>query len=196
MRTKLLSRLLLMGATMTTPIAAQVMPSAESSSFHLNVAATYTPARFSEVKGNSFWVQGGSVQVQARLGDRLGLVTDTRSFYTSNINSSGIGLTMITATAGPRYTLSFSSRRQISVFGQVLFGGAMALNGLFPHKSGLETSANSFAMIAGGGAEMRLTPRISLRAIEANQMRTYLPNGSSNVQGALLLGGGVVYWFK
>lgn len=196
MRTTVLSGLLLMGATTITPLAAQVIPAAESSAFHLNVAATYAPARFSEVKGNSFWVQGGSVQVQARLGNRVGLVTDARSFYTSNINSSGVGLTMITATVGPRYTLSFHAPRKISVFGQVLFGRAMALNGLFPHKSGLETTAGSFALLAGGGLEMRLTNRISVRAIEANRMRTHLPNGASNVQDALLLGGGVVYWFK
>lgn len=196
MRTDLVSRLLLMGALMATPVAAQVIPAAESSSFHLNVAATYSPARFGDVKGNSFWVQGGSVQVQARLGDRVGLVTDARSFYTSNINSTGVGLTMITATAGPRYTLSFNTRRKTSIFGQVLLGRAMALNGLFPHSSGLETTAGSFALLLGGGAEMRLTNRISVRAIEANRMRTHLPNGANNVQNALLLGGGVVYWFK
>lgn len=196
MHRKLISRLLLMGAMTAAPLAAQVIPAAESNSFHLNVAATYAPARFSQVKGDSFWVQGGSVQVQARLGDRLGVVTDARSFYTSNINSTGVGLTMITATAGPRYTLTFNSRRRISVFGQLLIGRAMAINGLFPHSSGLETSAGSLALLVGGGAEMRLTSRISVRAIEANKMRTHLPNGANNVQNALLFGGGVVYWFK
>jgi hypothetical protein len=39
MRTNLLSNLLLVGATMTTPLAAQVVPADESPGFHLNVAA-------------------------------------------------------------------------------------------------------------------------------------------------------------
>ena len=195
MRNNLLSWVLLMGATIATPLSAQVVPSAESGGgFHLNIAGTYSPARFSQVKGASFWVQGGSLQMQARLGSRLGLVTDARSFYTSNINSTGVGLTLITATAGPRYTLPIS--RNLSVFGQVLFGRAMAFNGLFPNGTHLETSANSFALLTGGGLEMRLTDRISLRAIEANRMRTHLPNGATNDQNALLLGGGIVYWFK
>ena len=64
MRTYLLCSLILVGATVTTPLAAQVVPAAESRGFHLNVAATYSPARFNQLGGNSFWVQGGGIQVQ------------------------------------------------------------------------------------------------------------------------------------
>lgn len=39
----LLSGLLLVAATMTTPLAAQVLPAEESPGFHLNVAATWSP---------------------------------------------------------------------------------------------------------------------------------------------------------
>jgi len=56
MRTYLLSSLLLVGATVATPLAAQVVPAAEAHGFHLNVAATYSPARFNQLNGNSFWV--------------------------------------------------------------------------------------------------------------------------------------------
>ncbi|MGA2910005.1 MAG: hypothetical protein ABSE36_20105 [Terracidiphilus sp.] len=195
MRTNLLCSLLLVGATVTTPLAAQVVPAAESRAFHLNVSATYSPGRFNELKGNSFWVQGGSIQVQARLGDHMGLVADARGLHTSDINSSGVGLDMITATAGPRYTFLLRQSK-VSFFVQGLAGRAMAFNGLFPQSSAFVTSANSLALLGGGGAEMTLSRRVVLRPFEANWLYTHLPNGTSNVQGALLLGAGITYWFK
>jgi hypothetical protein len=193
MRTNDLSKLLLMGAIMATPLAAQVGPSAESSSLHMSITATYTPARFGQVNGGSFWVQGGGFQIQARVGDRLGMVTDARTFHTSNINASGEGLSFTTITAGPQYTLPL--RRNMAVYGQFLFGGSMA-TGLFPQNSGLQTSASGLALFGGGGLEMRLSDRVFLRAIEADRMRTHLPNGVSNTQNALVLGAGIVYWFR
>jgi hypothetical protein len=195
MRTYLLSSLLLVGATVTAPLAAQVVPAADSHGFHLNVAATYSPARFNQLNGDSFWVQGGGVQVQARLGDHLGLVADARGLHTSDINSSGVGLDMITATIGPRYTFSLEHGK-LSLFGQGLVGEAIAFNGLFPHPPGLETSANSLAVIAGGGVEMSLSHRFAVRALEANWMHTQLPNGADNAQNALILGAGFVYRFR
>jgi hypothetical protein len=106
-----------------------------------------------------------------------------------------VGLDLITATIGPRYTLSFPQRK-LSVFGQGLVGEAMAFNGLFPHLPAAETSANSLALVAGGGVDMRLSHRIALRALEADWMRTQLPNGAKNRQDALFLGGGIVYRFR
>jgi hypothetical protein len=193
MRANYLGGVILVGIIITTPLAAQVVPAAESRVFHLNVSATYSLARFNELKGNSFWVQGGNIQVQAKLGDHLGVVADARGLHTSNINSSGVGLDMITATAGPRYTFK---QGKVSLFGQILAGRAMAFNGLFPHSPAMVTSANSLALIGGGGAEMMLSRRVALRAIEADWMYTHLPNGTSNVQSALVLSAGVAYWFR
>jgi hypothetical protein len=195
MRTYLLTSLLLVGATVTVPLSAQVEPAAESRAFHLNVAATYAPARFSDLKGNGFWIQGGGIQAQARLGDHVGLVADARGLHTSDINATGVGLDMITVAVGPRYTLSFAQRK-LSVFGQGLAGEAMAFNGLFPHPPHTDSSANSFAILAGGGVDMRLSRRIAVRAAEVNWMHTQLPNGAGNVQSALLFGAGISYWFK
>jgi hypothetical protein len=179
----------------TTPLAAQVVPSADSHGFHLSAAGSYSPVRFRELSGNSFWVQGGGIQVAARKGDHLGLVADARGFHTSNINSSGVGLDLITVTGGPRYSLSFAQHK-VSVFGQGLAGGAMAFNGLFPHLPSAQTTASSFAWLAGGGVDMRFSHRFAVRAIEANWMHTQLPNGAGNEQSALILGAGIVYHFR
>ena len=195
MRTYLLCKLLLVGATIATPLAAQVVPAAESPAFHLNVTATYNPARFSELKGNSFWLEGGGIQVQARMGEHIGVVADARGLHSSNINSTGVGLDMITATAGPRYTFSLKQDK-VSLFVEGMAGKAMAFNGLFPHPSAFVTSASSLALLGGGGADMMLSRRIALRAFEADWMYTQLPNGTTNSQGALLLSAGITYWFK
>lgn len=194
MRTNVLSRLILIGAALAAPVAAQVGPAAESTRIHMTVGGTYAPARFSQTNGSSFWMQGGGVQSQFMLGERLGLVTDARMYSTSNINSTGVSLSFMTVTVGPRYTLPI--RRNMVAFGQGLFGGAIAYNGLFPHSSGLQTTSGGLGIIAGGGMEMRLTNRMTLRAIEVDRMRTHLPNGVSDTQNALVIGGGIVYWLK
>ena len=48
------------------------------------------------------------------------------------------------------------------------------------------------AYMAGGGLTLRLQPHLSLRAFEANWLRTQLPNSTTNVQNNLRLGAGVV----
>ena len=196
MRTYLLSSLLLVGAMATAPLMAQVVPSADSHGFHFDAAATYTPSQFEEISGASFWVlEGGGIQAQARKGDHLGSVADARGLHIADINSSGVGFDMITATGGPRYTLFFAQHK-LAVYGQGLIGGAFIIDGLFPHLPHAQTTANILAVIAGGGADFRLTRRFSVRAIEADWMYTALPNGANNQQNALLLGSGIVYHFR
>jgi hypothetical protein len=43
---------------------------------------------------------------------------------------------------------------------------------------------------------MPLTHRLSVRAFEANWLRTELPNATTNVQNNLRLGAGILYRFK
>jgi hypothetical protein len=47
----------------------------------------------------------------------------------------------------------------------------------------------------GGGMNIALSPRIALRAVQANWLRTQLPNATTNVQNNLDLGAGVVVRF-
>jgi peptidoglycan-associated lipoprotein len=48
----------------------------------------------------------------------------------------------------------------------------------------------------GGGINYLLTPRFSVRAIDADWLRTQLPNATTNVQNNLRLGAGIVYRIK
>jgi hypothetical protein len=187
MHRQLGSILLLAGALMGTPAWAQT-PSAQRSG-HLEVAVTYDAALSNQTTSNSFWLQGGSVQAHGEFWRGLGVVADVAGLHTGNIHSSGVGVDLVTATFGPRYTWS---HRRLSFFGQGLAGEANGLNSLFPGVSRAGSSGNSLAVQVGGGMNLSLSPRIAVRVFEADWLRTQLPNGTTDVQNNLRLGAGVV----
>ncbi len=99
--------------------------------------------------------------------------------------------------AGPRYTYTaWSSAREgprFQIFGQGLFGGVFAFNGVFPATSGAVSSASSQAVQAGGGINIFLTPHIGVRVAEADYVRNELPNNGNNTQNDLRLSAGLVF---
>ncbi len=121
-------------------------------------------------------------------------MADVAVLHTGNINSSGVGLDLVTSTFGPRYTWS-PRYGKLSFYGQGLAGVANGLNSVFPAASGLGTSANGLAAQVGGGIDLRLRRHLALRAIEANWLRTQLPNTTTGVQNNLRLGFGLVFRF-
>jgi hypothetical protein len=162
----------------------------------LEVALVYNPLMSNVVGGNSFWMQGGSVQVHGQFWRGLGVVADVSGLHTANASASpGVGLDLVTAAFGPRYTWS-PSRGRYAVFGQVLAGEANGLHSVFPAAGGANDSADSLALYVGGGVNLPLKHRFALRAIEANWLRTQLPNATTNVQNNLRLGAGLIYTFK
>jgi len=161
----------------------------------LEVAVVYNPMMTNLVGGSKFWMQGGSVQVHGQFWRGFGIVADVSGLHAENINGAGTGLDLVTATFGPRYTW-YPPRQRFSVYGQALAGTANAMNSLFPTSTGAETSASGYAVKVGGGANVPLSHQFSLRAIEADWMRTDFPNSTTVVQNSLRLGAGVVYRFR
>lgn len=159
----------------------------------VDVAVVYNPLMANVVGVNSFWMQGGSAQVHGQFWHGLGAVADVAGLHAGDINSNGVGLDLVTATFGPRYTWS---HRRYAVFGQALAGEAFGLNSIFPSSTGTSDSANSMALYVGGGVNMHLTRHVSARAFEADWLRTQLPNATTNVQNNLRLGAGLIYRFK
>ena len=106
----------------------------------------------------------------------------------SNISPSGVGLTMITTTFGPRYTWSHTLRgefqKRISLFGQTLIGEAHGLDSTFPSPAAAQSDANVFALQTGGGVDLAFSRHFAIRPLEANWLRTQFPNGASNIQTA------------
>jgi len=179
---------------LAAPIAAQAQAATQTApaAGHLDVAFTYDAARAAQVPGATFWMQGAGAEIEGRFYRGWGAVAEVAGTHAGNINASGVGLDLVTAVFGPRYTWTAKSQKY-AVFGQALAGEAFGFNSVFPGVTGATVSSYNLAVEAGGGLNIALSPRIALRAIEADWLRTQLPNATTNVQNNLRLGAGVVF---
>lgn len=168
---------------------------AASQRYPLDVAFTFNPTLSNSITSKSFFMMGGSVQIHGQFYRNWGVVADVAGLDASNINSAGADLGMITTTFGPRYTWNPTGHKY-SLYAQGLVGLANAFSGIFPATSGTLTSQTSLATIAGGGMNLAITPRISLRVFELDWLRTQLPNSTTNVQNNLRIGTGVALHFR
>jgi len=146
-----------------------------------------------------FWFQGGGADLGVTIWRGLGYALALSGDHASNVEP-GIDVNKITYVFGPRYTFvplahktHFKSAQRAQVFGEGLFGSTHAFNGSFPSTTGLHASADSFAMQIGGGIQIPIARKLMVRALEADYVRTSLPNNFSNDQNDLRLGVGLNY---
>jgi hypothetical protein len=158
------------------------------------IAITGDAARAVLISGNSFWLEGGSVQMHGRFWHGLGVVADVAGLHTGNIHDSGTGLDLVTATFGPRYTWPARDHRY-SLFGEALAGEANGINSVFPGISQSAGSANGLAVQLGGGMNINYKRHLGFRAFEADWLRTQLPNTTTHVQNNVRLGAGIILRF-
>jgi hypothetical protein len=125
----------------------------------------------------------------------LGVEADISGFNAQNANNAGVGLAMVTATFGPRYEWSPAHHRYV-FFGHGLAGEANGFDSAFPGVGAASGSATSLALQIGGGMDLRVKDRLSLRVFDADWLRTQLPNANTNVQNNIRLGAGVVVRFQ
>jgi hypothetical protein len=144
-----------------------------------------------------FWFNGGGADLAVTFWKGVGIAGAFTGDHASNA-TAGVDANKFAYMAGPRYTYTpwpqkpqqgIGSRWQ--VFGQGLFGGAHAFDGAFPSSAGLKSSADSFALEAGGGVNLSLSKRFAARVFEAEYVRTALPNNASNEQNDLRLNFGL-----
>ncbi len=174
--------------------ASQAPQTIQSTAGSLQLAVTYNATLANPISGASFWMQGGSVQLEGRFYRGLGAVADIAGAHTANINSTGVGLDLVTAVFGPRYTFA-PARKKYSLFAQALAGEAFGFNSIFPAPTGAIDSQYGLAVEMGGGLDLNLSPHLALRAFQANWLRTQMPNSTNNLQNSLQLGVGVVFRF-
>jgi hypothetical protein len=55
--------------------------------------------------------------------------------------------------------------------------------------------SDGLAVLVGGGVNVTMNRHLALRGLDANWLRTELPNGNSNIQKNLRLGAGVILRF-
>lgn len=158
----------------------------------IDLALTYNASRTNNVSGANFWMQGGSVQFHGQFWRGLGAVVDVSGLHTGNNHSSGVGLDLVAATFGPRYTWQLP-RHRFATYGQALAGEAFGFHSVFPNIWGAKENASSMAVKIGGGLTMKLSGHFLLRPIEAGWLRTQLPNGSNDAQNSFLQGAGFVF---
>ena len=161
----------------------------------LDVAVIYNASQANIVPGNNFWLQGGSLQIHAPLWHGWGAVADIAGLHTANMHGKGVGLDLVTFTFGPRYTWA-APRCRYAFFGQFLAGQAQGSNSAFPGPGAVNSSATSLAFKLGGGVNVRIKHGFSIRAIEADWLRTQLPNATTGAQNNLGLGAGVIFNIK
>jgi hypothetical protein len=143
-----------------------------------------------ELEGASADIKWDLIRLGAEHSSTFGLVVDAGVEHAASVAASVYGLTLTTVTAGPRYVLPAS---KVRLFAQSLFGLAHGTGSRFPENNTLVSSANSFALDLGTGADYALNRRLSIRFVQLDYLRTALPNNSTNWQNNLRVGVGLTF---
>ncbi|MEO6924269.1 MAG: hypothetical protein ABI142_10620, partial [Bryocella sp.] len=124
-----------------------------------DVSVTYAATHAIHDSGQGLWLQGGAADLHAQLYRGLGVVASVTGLHAGSSNPAVAPLSLVTVVFGPRYT--FWHQRRVSVYGEALVGEANGFHSVFSKGSGpvgpingTTTSANSFALQAGGGVDL------------------------------------------
>lgn len=189
-------KILLVGATLTMGLCAwgqarRIIGQPQSS---IEVAVTYDAMHSNTVSKQTFWLQGGGVQLAGQFTSHWAAVADVSGEHSGQMPGSLSGLDIVTAVFGPRYSQTLHGGK-FRLYGVALGGVANGVNGIFPSPQGANSIASGSAMLLGGGADYLLQRHIAIRAVEAGWMRTALSDGTTSVQNNLRLGSGLVFHF-
>jgi peptidoglycan-associated lipoprotein len=163
-------------------------------SFDLAGNVTWKFAKVAETTG-IFLMPGGSIDGSYNFAHGLGVAAELNIEAAHNIVPA-VSLTQISVVAGPRYTFYVgNSRHPVGIYGQFLAGEVWASNSIFPGPKSATTIASSTVIQTGGGLNIHLGRAVSFRVMEADYIRTSLPNNTNNSQSDLRLSDGVVFHF-
>jgi hypothetical protein len=206
MRISVCRKVLLAGvfAGAATSLLAQAQNASVKTPASVDVGVTYAAERAQLAPGNCgcFWLQGGGADVALTLWKGLGPSASMTGAHISDY-TDGVDINKISYMGGPRYTRTVWTRHaagsreglHLQIIGEALFGGVHAFDGAFPTSTGLKPAANSFALQAGGGINLFISGRIGVRLLQADYVRTQLPNNYSKSQNDLRVAFGVNYHF-
>ena len=203
MRRLIRGRMLLVSLCMMAGAAASAQQNQKPASqarVSADLAVTFAVERSQmSLTQDSFWFKGGGADAAVTFWKGFGVAASLTGDTASNI-TPGVAVNKISYLAGPRYTHTVwqgqagaADQRRMQLFGQGLFGEAHAFDGLYPATDGATTSANSFAVQAGGGVNLYLTRSFGVRLLQADYVRTTLPNAAANTQNDLRLAFGITY---
>ncbi len=159
-------------------------------------------------------LNGGSASVAVNFNRYLGIVGEFGGYDDSQLELTGTGVNQpfVVDSSGTAYTylfgprLSFRNHTRFTPFAQILAGGvhasAVTVNDCTGSACAVLPSQDSFAFTGGGGLDIRLTHRISIRAVQAEYMLTRfqgvangVSTGASTNQNDLRLSSGLLFAF-
>ncbi len=189
-----------------------------AAAFVLNAAAqewprydaslNYTFTRFgSAINARSFNANGGNGQFAYNFNKWFSGVVDAGAVHNANFTDA----TVANYLGGPRITMRKS---RLAPYFQVLFGGAYATQSIAPPIDAIALEAGitpptgttiratrqetAFAMVAGGGLDVKLSRHVSLRALEIEYFMTRLRDFravNDNTQDNIRASAGLTFTF-
>jgi outer membrane immunogenic protein len=165
----------------------------------LEISFSYSYARANAGPGQCgcFNMNGGSTEAAFHAYRALSAVVDLTGERVSSTGlTPGAGLSLVSVTAGPRYSLRFSRDKlsRYTLFVQGLVGSAHGFDSLFPSANGsVAGAASALAVLAGGGLDLTMNRHVAIHAIQADYLRTQLPNAAGDQQNLLRVSAGIVF---
>jgi hypothetical protein len=141
-----------------------------------------------------FGVNGGGVSASWNVRGPWSVVADFSSQTATGAPTVGSSLTLTSGLGGARYELPRLRRNwihgahRVQPFAQILVGVSHAGGGA----AGLGDGTNRFAARAGGGLDVPVSRRFSVRG-QVDYFATTFANTTNDHQNNLLIGAGVVY---
>jgi len=157
----------------------------------VSFAITYSESGSNLVSSNRFWLEGGGAELATSSWHGFGVAASVVGLHTSN-SGSGVPVNLVVTTFGPRYSWSPHHSRTV-LFAQGLVGEVDGFDGLYPRTPAADTSTSRLATQVGGGIDLGFRRHFSLRLLQADWLRTQLPNAGTNVQNNFRLGAGIVF---
>jgi outer membrane immunogenic protein len=186
----------------------QVVPTGRDFSLpraEVSLAYSTTEANAPPGQCECFFTNGASAEGNFRTYRGYTAVADVTYAHIGGIHNTGQPLSLLMATGGMRLNFRFGHQRndgwdtyyKVKPFAQALVGFAHGFDSSFPQSSGFITSsANSFALLAGIGLDVKWRRHLSFRAIQADYGYTRLPNLAGNDQNLLRISSGITIHLK
>lgn len=202
---RFIRRRVLLGGVLATVIPVHGQAAAKGGPM-FDFAITFTAERgkIASVDCGCFWMNGGSFSGAATFFHGLGVAVNLTGEHAANIQP-GVDLDKVAFLAGPRYTFRpekwsalhhYRGSHPVGIFGEALVGGVHGFNTIFPGATAVKGAASSLVYQFGGGVDWLVTRNVGVRVVEADYLRSSLPNNDSNVQNDLRLAAGVVFHFR
>jgi hypothetical protein len=167
-----------------------------------DLAITYVAerAKLASIECGCFWLEGGSMNVAVTFYRGLGVAANITGGHASSV-TPGVDLDKVSFMMGPRYTFrpgsdALDRHGEVRIFGEGLIGGVHGFNTIFPSSGGVAGAASSFAFQVGGGLDWTIWKHVGIRLVEADFVRSTLPNSTDDTQHDLRLAAGISFHFR